>query len=101
MQLIQILLAGLAAHLTSTASATPIPRRMDGSAEQQGVQAFVARELEGMNGGAWTDVVLQRSPADPELQQQKLAERIVYNPRILTPAGGESWTAGSQYSATW
>ncbi len=34
-------------------------------------------------------------------QESELAKRIVWNPKILTPAGGEIWTAGSVHTATW
>ncbi len=76
--------------LAALVSAGPIPR-------PDSVDAFVNREL-GLqqHNGAWADMQVQRSPEEADL-----SKRIVYNPRFLTPAGGEVWTAGSQYRTTW
>lgn len=44
-------------------------------------------------------VALERSPADPDMAD--LEKRLVFNPTITSPKGGEAWTAGSSYSVTW
>ncbi|PWN53028.1 hypothetical protein IE53DRAFT_366701 [Violaceomyces palustris] len=46
---------------------------------------------------AWSDIVQQRSPSDPE----NLRKRIVYNPRITYPTSETVWTAGSMAKVTW
>ncbi|KDN52331.1 hypothetical protein K437DRAFT_243795 [Tilletiaria anomala UBC 951] len=82
-------------------TASPLPDRISTA----GIDGFVARGLSAQHAGAWDSIQLQRSPADPENakrdEKQTLAERIVYNPHITSPAGGEVWTAGSQQTVTW
>ncbi|EPQ31417.1 uncharacterized protein PFL1_00752 [Pseudozyma flocculosa PF-1] len=47
----------------------------------------------------WPNMLLDRSL--DERESEDLVKRIVWNPKITAPAGGENWTAGSEQLVSW
>ena len=96
------LLAALCA--TAVVSSTPLPERLSSQLDH-----FVSRSLDQQAGnGAWAILEERSTSSDAGLVAQRdasglqtLAERIVYNPRITFPTGGETWIAGTSHNVTW
>lgn len=71
--------------------------------QEDDVAGAVARSMLGPNSNAvsWDSLPLERSPADPELAQDSLEKRVVYNPPITHPTAKTVWTAGQHVTVKW